>query len=126
MANIRIDFQGELTDGQRITFKAPCDCSQVDKIKVYYPGGENGKVNREFVMKDSLGNTLSGIGNLFAKGAYVEALLDTNNGFAYLVNPAATSYIQNKIGEIGTIRYGTSAPSNSLGVDGDIYIQIVG
>lgn len=98
MADIRIDFQGELSDGQVITFKAPCDCTAIDKLKVYHrQGGE--LVHKLFTMKDSLGNTLSGIGNLFASGAYVTATLDTTNNFAYLQNSCNNGYLANGVGK---------------------------
>ena len=122
MANIRIDYNGELMDGQSLTFQAPCDCSAIEGLSVYYPSGGNGKLNKHFIMKDAHGNTLTGLGNLFAKGAYVKVIIDTTNNFAYLQNAATNKYLETRI---PTIRTGTSAPSNSLGADGDIYIQIV-
>ena len=100
MANINITVDGTLMDGHRVTFKAPCDCTNVEKLKVHYI--ENGtQKNKLFTMKDSHGKDLNGLGNLFAKGAYVHAILDTVNGFAYLQNADTNSYLEEKIALIG-------------------------
>ena len=98
MADIRIDFQGQLTDGQVVTFKAPCNCSTVDKLKVYYRQGEE-LASKVFTMKDTLGNTLTGIGNLFATGSYVQAILDTTNNYAYLQNACNNGFIASQLGK---------------------------
>lgn len=93
MAKIKITVDGPLMDGHKVTFKAPCDCSSVEKLKVCYV--ENGTPkDRLFTMKDSHGNDLTGLGNLFSKGAYVNVVLDTNYGNAYLQNANTNSYIE--------------------------------
>ena len=85
MAKIRIDAQGTLMDGHTLTFKAPCDCTEIDGIKVYYI--ENGtQKSKVFTMKDTHGNTLTGLGNLFESGSCVRVILDTVNNFAYILN----------------------------------------
>ena len=100
MAKIKVTVDGTLMDGHRVTFKAPCDCTNVESLKVCYI--ENGtQKNRLFTMKDSHGNSLAGLGNLFAEGAYVHAILDTVNGFAYLQNADTNSYLEEKIALIG-------------------------
>lgn len=122
MANIKIVVEGPLVDGHKLTFKAPCDCSAVEKLNVLYIK-DNAQKSKLFTMVDSHGNDLTGLGNLFAEGAYVRVVLDTVNALAYLQNAATNGYLESRI---PTIRVGTSAPSNSLGVNGDIYIRIVG
>ncbi len=97
MADIRIDHIGELTDGQSITFKAPCDCTEIECLKVYYPNGSGERVSRRFEMRDAHCNCLTGLGNLFKKDSYVHAILDTKNGFAYLQNSNNNSYIAEKL-----------------------------
>ena len=97
MANIKITVDGPLMDGHKITFKAPCNCDVVEKLDVLYV--ENGaQENRLFTMKDSHGNDLTGLGNLFFEGAYVNVVLDTNNGFAYLQNADTNGYIEDRLG----------------------------
>lgn len=89
MANIRVDLDHELNNGQPVTFVAPCDCTAVTGLKVYHLGG-----SKVFTFKDAHGNTLTGIGNLFESGAIVKALLDTTNGYAYLQNADTNKYIE--------------------------------
>lgn len=89
MANIRVDLEHEIIDGQPITFAAPCNCSAVTGLKVYHSGG-----SKVFTFKDAHGNALTGLGNLFSKGSYVKAILDTTNGFAYLQNADTNAYLE--------------------------------
>jgi hypothetical protein len=58
---------------------------------VYYPDG-----SKEFVFKDAHGNVLTGLGNLFSTGAYVKAILDITNGYAYLQNADTNAYLEGK------------------------------
>ena len=99
MADIRIDFPGELTDGQAVTFKAPCNCSAIDGLKVYYKNGEE-KAYKKFAMRDTHGNMLSGIGNLFVKDTYVKAILDTTNNYAYLQNADTNGYLEERMSKL--------------------------
>lgn len=114
MADIRLDLSGSLTDGQIVTFKAPCDCTAIEGLKVYYINNGN-RVSKKFKMKDSHGNDLANIGNLFAKGAYIQAILDTNNSFAYLQNADTNGYLEEKLVYIGDgipkIVFATEEPS---------------
>lgn len=99
MANIRVDLNGMLADGQEVTFKAPCDCTEIEGIKVYYP--KNGEIkNKLFTMKDSHGFDLAGVGNLFMAGSYVHVILDTNNGFAYLQNADTNKYLEDRFNNL--------------------------
>ena len=96
MANVKITVDGALMDGHRVTFKAPCNCSVVEKLKICYV--ENGtQKSRLFTMKDTHGNDLTGLGNLFSEGAYVDVILDTNTGVAYLQNAATNKYLEQRI-----------------------------
>lgn len=99
MAYIRVDSINELVDGQLITFKAPCDCTGIEGIRVYYPkGGE--KLTQLFTMKDAHGNNLAGLGNLFAAGNYVTAILNTINSVAYLQNSATNGYLEDRLSNV--------------------------
>mgnify|MGYP003292422190 CR=1 FL=1 len=100
MANIRLDLDYPLEDGQSLTFKAPCDCTEVNGIIVYYPTiteGASVSTSKVLTFKDTHGNTLTGIGNLFSEGAYVKVVVDTANNFAYIQNADTNGYLENKI-----------------------------
>ena len=89
MANIKIEQSYAIADGQPVTFVAPCDCTAITGLNVTYPGG-----SKEFTFKDAHGNDLTGIGNLFTAGAYVKAILDIVNGYAYLQNADTNAYLE--------------------------------
>lgn len=96
MANIRVDINGELIDGMTVTFKAPCDCSEIQGIRIYY--NKNGsQLYKNFTMKDSRVQNLSNVNNLFAAGAYVTVVLDTVNNRAFLQNAATSGYLEEKV-----------------------------
>lgn len=99
MAYIRVDLINELVNGQTVTFKAPCDCTAIQGVRAYYQkDGEQHSAT--FTLKDTHGHTLTGIGNLFAAGAYVKATLDTENHFAYLVNADTNKYLEGRFAGI--------------------------
>lgn len=102
MANIRVDVSGILMDGHVVTFKAPCDCTAVDGIKVYYMDNGTQK-SKIFTMKDTHGNNLAGIGNLFVKDAYVKVVLNTTDNVAYIQNSDTNGYLESKLSGIPTI-----------------------
>lgn len=91
MANIKIELDYELIDGQPVTFAAPCDCTAITGLKVEHTGG-----SKVFTFKDAHGNDLTGLGNLFAAGSYVKAILDIPNGAAYLQNADTNAYLEQK------------------------------
>jgi hypothetical protein len=96
MAKIKITIDGPLMDGHHVTFKAPCDCTSVESLNVYYV--KNGsQASRLFTMKDAHGNDLTGLGNLFVAGAYVHVILDTNKNAAYLQNADTNGYLEDRI-----------------------------
>lgn len=93
MANINVRIDGPLMDGHRVTFKAPCACSQIERLKVKYLLNNEMK-SATFQLKDSHGASVVGLGNLFEEGAYVTVILDTTNKFAYLQNADTNSYLE--------------------------------
>ena len=101
MANIKITVEGSLMDGHKITFKAPCNCDAVEKLDVRYIENNTQK-SKLFTMKDSHGNDLTGLGNLFFKDAYVDVVLDPNSGSAYLQNAGTNAYLEEKLKTAGT------------------------
>ena len=93
MANIRIVVDGPLMDGHKLTFKAPCDCSDMEYLDVRYMK-DNTQVSKLFTMKDANCNALTVTQNLFAKDSYVSVILDTKKGRAYLQNANTNNYIE--------------------------------
>ena len=124
MADIRVDISMALTDGMDITFKAPCDCTSVDGIRVYYVKNKE-SVSQRFVLKDAHRNDVTRIGNLFMEGAYVHVILDTANGFAYIQNADTNGYIEERLNGTPKVYVGAGDPDNSVGVDGDIYFKLI-
>ena len=133
MANIRVDVNGELTDGMTVTFKAPCDCSEIQGLVIYY--NKNGEQHFEnFTMKDSLVQNLSNVNNLFTAGAYVTVVLDTENKRAFLQNAATSGYLEERVAPVDNLesdrsdlplsaRMGSELNKNMgglrFGIDGD-------
>jgi hypothetical protein len=110
MANIKIELDYELIDGQPVTFAAPCDCAAITGLKVYHSGG-----SKVFTFKDAHGNTLTGIGNLFTKGAYVKAILDVGSGSAYLQNADTNAYLEAQLASKAPGGYGLGEISYKSG-----------
>jgi hypothetical protein len=84
-------------------------------------------------MKDTHGNNLTGLGNLFSQGAYVSVVLNTEEQVAYLQNAATNGYLEGKIGQLsnpnllingdfrvnqrGATKYPTADPNTIYTVD---------
>lgn len=95
MSKIKITSKCEIYDGMSITFKAPCGCTAVDGLNVYYQG-----TTHYFSLRDAHGNNLAGIQNLFAAGTYVKVILDTSSGIAYIQNADSNAYLENRLDNI--------------------------
>lgn len=108
MAKIKIISECPLYDGMPVTFKAPCDCTAVDGLTVAY-----GTMSQSFGFRDAHGNDLAGIGNLFAEGAYVKAILNTVNGYAYIQNADTNKYLEDKFGAKADLQSG-KVPASQL------------
>lgn len=125
MANVRVDLKYPIYDGMPVTFKAPCDCTAVTGIIVYYPSNDENAstvVSKAFSFKDAHGTNLSGLGNLFAKDAYVSVILDVNTNSAYIQNANTNSYLEdNRARRIFVVEDGTTPPDRE---DGDITIYL--
>lgn len=101
MANIKVALEYPLYDGMPITFNAPCECSAVNGLTVSYRNE-----SKCFIFRDAHGNDLTGIGNLFSTGAYVKAILDITNGFAYLQNADTNAYLEERLASKAPAGYG--------------------
>lgn len=96
MANIIIEVQGEIYNGMPVAFKAPCDCAGIECLKIKFADGE-----RVFYLVDAHKNLLPMVGNAFIEGAVVKAILDTDDGTAFLQNADTNSYLEGRFSEIG-------------------------
>lgn len=114
MAKIKIISECPLYDGMSVTFQAPCDCTAVDGLNVYYDG-----VAQTFGFRDAHGNDLAGTGNLFAQGSYVKAILNTATGCAYLQNADTNKYIEGRFATIDV-----SGPINAHNSDTSAHSDI--
>ena len=99
MANIKITLDHDIVDGESVTFRAPCDSTEVTGIKVYYKvETEEGSTdaNKTFTFRDAHCEALTNIDNLFKEGAYITALLDPTNNYAFLQNADTNKYLEGK------------------------------
>ena len=101
MANIKIELGHPIIDGMPLSFRAPCDCNETEGIKVIYTDGEDTRFV-VFTFADAHGNDLTGIGNLFAKGAMVRVILDIPNAKAYIQNADTNAYLEERLSKAGT------------------------
>ena len=102
MANLKVVLDYPIADGISITVKTACDCTAVSGLRVYYPvitDTNTTQTYKDFTFRDTHGNDLSGVGNLFVKNAYVKFILDTTNNFAYLQNADTNGYLETKLEE---------------------------
>lgn len=107
MAQIRIDLNEPLLDGMDIKFQAPCDCTAITGMIVYYPAEDETVVNKSFVFKDAHGNVLTGINNLFVKGAYVKVIVNATDGVAYIQNADTNGYLEARLDTVLPLSGGT-------------------
>lgn len=124
MSVIRINLNSRPMDGQSVTFKAPCDCTAVTGIRVYYPNGEE-KNTMDFTMNDAHDNNLSGLGNIFKKGAYVHLILSVEKLVAYVQNADTNGYLEGvipkKASDLGAVP--TTREVNNKPLSGNITLS---
>lgn len=97
MARIKVISECPFYDGMSVTFKAPCDCTVASGLKVHYE-----ETSQTFDFVDAHGNNLAGLGNLFAKDAYVKVILNTGESKAYIQNADTNAYLERRLSEAGT------------------------
>ena len=93
---IRIDLHGELMNGYEATFQAPCDCSEISSLIAYYPS-EGEVKSKTFTFRDTHGNNLGDLGDLFVKDAFIKVILDKENGYAYIQNADTNGYLEHQL-----------------------------
>lgn len=101
MANIRVDLNHAPLDGEAVTFKAPCDASEITGLVIYYDG-----VSKAFTLTDANGNDIGVLDNIFAEGAIVKAILDTDGNKAFVQNPNTNTYLESKFDTKAPAGYG--------------------
>ena len=92
MANIRVDLNHAPLDGEAVTFKAPCDASEITGLVIYYDGE-----SKVFTLTDANGNDIGVLDNIFAEGAIVKAILDTDGNKAFVQNPNTNTYLETEL-----------------------------
>lgn len=101
MAYIKLTLDHPIEDGESLTFKAPCDCTEATSgVKVYYPvvtDDGTTTTSKVLTLKDAHGNTLTTLGNLFLSGAYVKIVADTTNNYAYVQNADTNQYLETQL-----------------------------
>ena len=98
--NVRVNLNYPIYDGAEIVFKAPCDASEVTGLIVYYPS-DAGVVSSEFTFADAHANDLGKIDALFAAGAVVKVIIDTDTHMAFVQNAVTNAYLEEKFAGIG-------------------------
>lgn len=117
MAYIKLTLDHPIVDGESVTFKAPCDSTEVTGIKVYYvtlTETTATELSKVFTFKDAHGNNLSSIGNLFVRGAYVKVILDATNSYAYIQNADTNGYIENTMAKKTDVTGKYTKPSTGI------------
>ena len=100
MANIRIDLNHAPLDGETVSFKAPCNASDVSGLIIYYLNESEQEVSKEFTLNDANGNDIGVLDNVFAEGAIVKVILDTDLNNAFMQNPDTNAYLEGRFEDI--------------------------
>lgn len=95
MAKIKVTLPGlEVpVDGKQVTFAAPCDCSGVECLQID---------GADYLIVDSMGNVVTGVGGVWDVGAKISVILDVENQKAYLLNGNGCPLTVEQIREICT------------------------
>ena len=98
MAYIKVTSRCDIYDGMSITFRAPCESTEVEGLNVYDSNGM-----QSFTFHDSGGYSTSGV-VFFFEEAYVTAVLDTRNSIAYIQNAESNCYLENRFKQKRDVR----------------------
>lgn len=72
-----------VTDGMELSFRAPCDCSDVTGVNLD---------GATYTLVDASGESLTGCSKYFVKDAILTVIIDTVNKKATLLNPRVNTY----------------------------------
>ena len=106
MANILLEIARPIEDGTTLSFRAPCACNAVTGLSVTYPAVTDTQISQAtkvFTFRDTHGNTLTGLGNLFLDGALVQVMLDVTNSAAFIMNADTSGYLEQKLASVSTV-----------------------
>lgn len=120
MANVRVDLDYPISDGLPLTFKAPCPCSEVEGLIVYYPAaiGSTSILSKVFTFNDAHCTDLTGVNNLFGTNAYVKVVLNTTSLVAYIQNADTNAYLEGELAKKASVEaLATKAPMYTYGTD---------
>ena len=130
MANIRVDLTHAPFDGEAVAFKAPCDASNITGLNIYYADADGATASQEFTLTDANGGDIGTIDHIFAEGAIVKVLLDTDTNRAFVQNADTNAYLegrfddkQDKIsGEKGkVVGFGEDGEAKAVTLSGDYF-----
>ena len=95
MAKIKLTLPGlEIpVTGKQVSFEAPCDCDVTECLQID---------GVDYTVVDALGNTVTGVGGVWATGAKITVVLDVENQKAYLLNGNGHPITTARIREICT------------------------
>ena len=79
--------------GKQVSFEAPCNCDDTECLQID---------GVDYTVVDSLGNTVTGIGGVWATGSKITVVLDVENQKAYLLNSNGHPITTARIREICT------------------------
>ena len=121
MANVIIKVNETLVDGHKVSFNAPCGCSEIDKLDIRYMQGLEIK-SQLFTLKDANGNDLGGISNVFGEGAIVKVILDVVRSVAFIQNADTNGYLESRLGDVETFKIVDSLPADAAQHPTTLYI----
>lgn len=116
MANIRIDLDTPIVDGQQLIFRSPIDCSSITGLIVYYRSEDGSKASRTFQFADAHGNNVGDLDHLFTSDVLVKVILDVETSRAYVQNADTNKYLEERFDGIkySLIRRMTQAEFDAL------------
>ena len=111
--NVRVNLNYPIYDGAEIVFKAPCGASKVTGLVLYYPSN-GGTASSVFAFADAHTNDLGDLDDLFAEGAVVKVILDTETNMAFVQNAATNGYLERRFASIGAGGGGGGTVKNAV------------
>jgi hypothetical protein len=112
MPNIRIDLNHAPLDGETVSFKAPCNASDITGMVIYYADNSGAEASREFTLSDANGGNIGLLDNVFAEGAIVKVILDTDLNNAFVQNPDTNTYLEGKFAEVASAAAAAQSTAN--------------
>lgn len=128
MANIQVKLTEPLLDGMDIKFRTPCNCTEITALTVLAPNDDGTLVSRTFTFKDSHGQDVGNLSNLFASNVLVKVMVDTVNNSAYVLNAGTNTYLETGLALGGKVKQGqfTVTPSRGTFNQGNAWWRQVG